>query len=154
MIPRWRSVLPLLAGLGLAGCANGLGTSYVAPLAAPADAAVLAACITDFMASRLPPATTTLALDPLAPDQAGDALTPALTTALRERGFATVDAGGAAPPGARRVRYWITPMGTGNLVRLAIDEGAIEGSRFFARNSAGRLQAGGPFTVRTAEVAS
>jgi len=148
---RRRSLFPVLAALGLAGCAGGLDTSYVGPLTAPADAAVLASGITEFMASRLPPASTTLALDPLASDQASNALTPALTAALRKRGFATVEAGNVAPPGARRLRYWVTPMQAGNLVRLAIDGGAIEGSRFFVRNSIGGLQAGGPFTVKTVE---
>lgn len=147
-----RFMLALVVALGLAGCAGVVDASYVGPLAAPADAAVLASGITEFMAARLSPATTTLALDPLASDQTSNALTPALTASLRKRGFATVEAGGAAPPGARHVRYWITPMGTGNLVRLTIDGGAIEGSRFFIRNSKGGLQAGGPFTVKTVEV--
>ena len=153
MIRPWRSLFPVLAALGLAGCAGGLATSYVGPITTPADAEVLAAGITDFMASRLPVASTTLALDPLSSEQSGNMLTPALTAALRKRGFATVDAGSTAPPGAHPLRYWITPMSTGNLVRLAIDGGATEGNRFFVRNSAGKRQPGGPFTIRTAEAA-
>jgi len=153
MTSSWRSLFPVLAALGLAGCAGGLETSYVGPITTPVDAEVLAVGITDFMASRLPVASTTLVLDPLSSEQSGNMLTPALTAALRKRGFATVDAGSTAPSGAHPLRYWITPMSTGNLVRLAIDGGATEGNRFFVRNSIGGLQPGGPFTIRTAEAA-
>ena len=118
------------------------------PLAAAADVQTLAMGIADFMALSLPAASTTLALEPPLPDQAGNALTPLLADALRRRGFATLDADGdAAPSGVRRLRYWVTPMDGGDLVRLTIDGGAIQGNRFFARNTAGFLQAGGPFTV-------
>ena len=138
----------LLACAGLAACAGGPGGSYVAPLTAPADAQTLASGIADFMASSLPAAATTLALEPPSPEQSGNALTPVLADALRRRGFATVDANvGAVPLGARRLRYRVTPMDGGDLVRLTIDGGAIQGNRFFARNPAGTLQAGGPFTV-------
>lgn len=44
-------------------------------------------------------------------------------------------------------------MDGGDLVRLTIDGGAIQGNRFFARNRAGHLQAGGPFTVLGVEPA-
>ena len=145
---------PLLACVSLAACAGSPAGSYVAPSTAPADAQTLAAGIADFMASSLPAASTTLALEPPAPEQSGNALTPVLANALRRRGFATVDADGdAVPPGARRVRYRVTPMDGGDLVRLTIDGGTIQGNRFFARNRAGYLQAGGPFTVLGVEQA-
>ncbi len=138
----------LLACAGLAACAGSPASSYVAPLTAAADAQTLAVGISDFLASSLPAASTTLALEPPSLDQSGNALTPALADALRRRGFATVEAGGdVALSGARRLRYWVTPMDNGDLVRLTIDGGAIQGNRFFARNSGGSLQAGGPFTV-------
>ena len=144
----------LLACAGLTACAGNPAGSYVAPLTAPADAQTLAVGIADFMASSLPAAATTLALEPPSPEQSGNALTPVLADALRRRGFATVDSGDtAAPPGARRLRYQVTPMDGGDLVRLTIDGGAIQGNRFFARNRAGHLQAGGPFTVLGVEQA-
>ena len=144
----------LLACASLAACAGGPGGSYVAPLTAPADAQTLASGIADFMASSLPAAATTLALEPPSPEQSGNALTPVLADALRRRGFATVDSGDAeVPPGARRLRYRVTPMDGGDLVRLTIDGGAIQGNRFFVRNRAGILQAGGPFTVLGVEQA-
>jgi hypothetical protein len=150
MTSSWRFLLCMLVVPSVAGCVDGLATSYVGPITTPADAEVLAVGITDFMASRLPVASTTLALDPLSLEQSGNVLTPALIAALRKRGFATVDAGNTAPPGTHPLRYWITPMSTGNLVRLAIDGGAIEGNRLFVRNRVGRLQPGGPFTIRAA----
>lgn len=148
MTRRAQILASLLACAGLSACAGSPASSYVMPLAAAADAQTLAVGISDFMALSLPAASTTLALEPPLPDQAGNALTPLLADALRRRGFATLDADGdAAPSGARRLRYWITPMDGGDLVRLTIDGGAIQGNRFFARNTAGSLQAGGPFTV-------
>lgn len=143
-----RLLVPFLAAVSLTACAGSPSTSYVAPLAGPTDAQTLAVGITDFMAASLPAASTTLALEPPASEHSSNALTPALTAALRRRGFATVNLNGEdAPSGTRRMRYWVTPMDSGDLVRLTIDGGAIQGNRFFIRNSAGQLQAGGPFTV-------
>jgi hypothetical protein len=42
-------------------------------------------------------------------------------------------------------RYLVTALDNGDLVRLTLDD-ATEGSRFFVRNTAGGLQAGGPLT--------
>jgi hypothetical protein len=47
-------------------------------------------------------------------------------------------------------RYLVTALDNGDLVRLTLDD-ATEGSRFFVRNTAGGLQAGGPLTVTQAE---
>ena len=139
----------LLAACGLAACAVGPDTSYVASLSAPTDAMVIAAGIGSFMKTQLPAASTTLVLDPTPMDQAGNGLTPALTGELRRQGFAV--AHGAAPAGAHTLRYWVTPLdASGELVRLMID-GRKEASRFFVRNTAGTLQDGGPFTVMRLE---
>lgn len=148
MIRPVRVLAPLLLASGLAACAGNPATSYVAPLTGPTDAQIIAGEITDFMALSLPAATTTLALEAPAADQSSNTLTPILTAALRRRGFATVDFDeDASSSGVRRMRYQVTPMDNGDLVRLTIDGGAIQSSRFLARNSAGSLQAGGPFTV-------
>ena len=137
--------LPLLAACGLAACAIGRDTSYVAPLSAPADAKVIAAGIGTFMRTQLPAASTTIVLDPTPSDQASNALTPALADSLRRQGFAVAQA--SAPASAHTLRYWVTPLdASGELVRLMID-GRKEASQFFVRNTAGNLQAGGPFTV-------
>ena len=149
----WRLPLAGLAVITLGACVAGPNSSYVGPIDAPADAQVLAAGMADFMAARLPAASTTIALDPTAAGQAGNALTPVLVTALRERGFAIANEHQAGMPGSHRVRYRVTPLDNGDLVRLTVD--GTEASRFFARNTAGTLQAGGPYTVRlSAEAAS
>jgi len=149
VIRRFRLVLPCLAAL-LTGCAFGPDSSYVAPLAQPADAQVLANGISAFVATRLPAASSTVALEPPPSDQADNSLTPALASALRHRGFAVAEGGQTLPPGAHHLRYLVTSLGEGNLVRLTLD-GTSQGSRFFVRNSAGGLQSGGPFTVTQAE---
>ena len=74
-------------------------------------------------------------------------LTPAFTAALPRRGFAIAENGQTATPTTHRLRYWVTPLDNGDLVRLSIDD-RTEASRFFVRNSRGGLQAGGPFMVR------
>lgn len=150
MIGCLRRAMPV-AVLGLSACATiGPRTSYVAPLPSPiSDATVLASGITGFMATQLPAGATTLVLDPTPVDQANNALTPELATALRRRGFAV--AASAATGQAHTLRYWVTPLdNSGEIVRLLID-GHRAASRFFTRNTAGYLQPGGPFTVAQLE---
>ena len=149
MTPALR-LAPLLVVCGLAACSVGPNTSYVAPLPAPTDAAVIASGIASFMRTRLPAASTTLVLEPTPSDQASNLLTPALANSLRQQGFAVAQSG-ASPRGAHTLRYWVTALdGSGELVRLMID-GRSQASRFFVRNTAGGLQNGGPFTVMQME---
>lgn len=150
MIRSFRCVLPCLAAL-LTGCALGPNGSYVAQLQQPADAQVLANGMAAFVAMRLPAASSTVALDPTPSEQAGNALTPSLASALRRGGFAVAEDRQTVPSGAHRLRYLVTSLDNGDLVRLTLD-GVTEGSRFFVRNSAGDLQSGGPFMVMQAEV--
>jgi hypothetical protein len=139
--------LVLLASASLISCAIGPDSSYVGELSAPGDAQILAAGMVEFVSTQLPAGSSTIALDPTPADQAGNALTPAFAAALRRRGFAIGDNGQAATPTRHRLRYWVTPLDNGDLVRLSIDD-RTEASRFFVRNSRGGLQAGGPFMVR------
>lgn len=150
MIRSRRYFLLCLAALQ-AGCVLGPGTSYVADLQQPEDAEVLADGMAGFVALRLPAPSSTVALDPTLAGQAGNALTPALAAALRRRGFAVAESG-QVPEGAHRLRYLVTPLDSGDLVRLTLD-GTTEGARFFVRNTAGGLQSGGPFTVTQAAAA-
>ncbi|MGI4941989.1 MAG: hypothetical protein ACRYHQ_15755 [Janthinobacterium lividum] len=153
-----RLTLPALAACGLSACAEvGPRTSYVEPLPQAGDAQVLAGSISTFLATQIPAASSTLALDPTPTDQASNALTPVLAASLRQQGFAitnevsTVPAGSPATPAGHTLRYWITPMdSSGELVRLLLD-GNKEASRFFVRNTAGTLQGGGPYTVMVQE---
>jgi hypothetical protein len=137
-------VFPLLALASLVSCAIGPDSSYVGELSAPGDARVLAAGMVEYVSTQLPAASSTIALDPTPANQAGNALTPAFTDALRRRGFAVADDSQVA---AHHLRYWVTPLDNGDLVRLSIDD-RTEASRFFVRNPHGGLQAGGPFMVR------
>ena len=153
MSRRWRTALPLAAAALLAACAvaPAPGSSYVAQLQQPADAEVLANGMAEFVAARLPAASTTLALDPTPSAQEGNAVTPALAAALRRRASPSPKAGSRAA-GAHHLRYLVSPLDAGLLVRLTIDQ-STEGARFFARDSAGTLQSGGPTTVTQAEAA-
>ena len=142
-------LLPLVATAAmLSACAYDPDSSYVEPLTAPADATVLAGAMTEFVSMRLPAARAALVLQATSDGQASNAVTPVLTDDLRRRGFALVADGTA---GAHRVRYLVTPLDRGDLVRLSLDGGSTEASRFFVRTAVGTLQVGGPFTIRTTE---
>lgn len=148
MINTLRLGVSLFLAGSLAACALGPGNSYVSQVDTRADAKVLAGDMTDFVAGQLPAASSTVVLDPTPSDQAGNDLTPAFVAALRERGFAVADARQGGASGAHHIRYLVTRLDNGDLVRVTIDGGTAEASRFFVRNSAGDLQTGGPFTVR------
>jgi type IV secretion system protein TrbH len=143
-------LLCIAASMG--GCAVGPDTSYVTSLQQPADAETLADGMAAFVAMRFPAASSTVALDPTPSSQAGNAVTPALAAALRHLGFGVAEEAGTAPAGAHRLRYLVTALDGGDLVRLTLDDSA-EGSRFFMRNTAGGLQSSGPFMVTQAEAA-
>ncbi|AWK88612.1 conjugal transfer protein TrbH [Azospirillum thermophilum] len=129
----------------LGGCASfGPRSSYVEAVT-PADAPLLAADIAGFVSDRLPAASTTVALDEPAGELASDSLTPVLRDELRRIGFGVAGADQKAP-GAHALRYLVTPLNAGVLVRLQFDR--TTASRLWLRNSAGTLQAGSPFTVR------
>jgi hypothetical protein len=145
MNPTLRFLLWLGIAGALAACA--IGGSYVDGVAAPGDAQVLAAGMAEFVARELPAASTTLALDPTPAAQADNTLTPAFAAALRSQGFAIAGEQAAGARVVHHLRYWVTPLEGGELVRIAIND-RTEGSRFFVRNTAGGLQTGGPFMVR------
>lgn len=132
----------------IAACAPGSGSSYVGRVETAADARVLAGDMADCVAGELPPGSSAVILDPTPSEQAGNAMTPAFVAALRVRGFAVADARQAGAPGTHRIRYIVTRLDHGDLLRVAIDGGVVEASRFLVRNSAGDLQAGGPITLR------
>ena len=136
-----------------AGCALGPDSSYVAATGQPADARALADSMAGFVADHLPAASSTVALDPTPAAQAENATTSDLVEALRRRGFAVAEAGQPAPSAAHRLRYLVTPLDSGTLVRLTLD-GRLSAARYFVRSSAGDLHAGGPYTVIQAAGAS
>lgn len=140
---RSRPIAALLAALALGGCALFSPTPSWVEEVNEADATELADAITGFLKQQWPVASTTLVLEP--PEQADNPLTPALEEALRQAGFALADPK-AEVPGAHRLRYLVSPMGAGVLLRLQVDQ--TEASRWFVRDRAGALEAASPFTVR------
>ena len=141
---------PFAAVLVVAACAMDPTSSYVGMVEHPGDVAVLSDGMASFVASHIPVASA-VALDPTPADQSSNAVTPALATLLRNRGFTVADS--AAPAaGVHRVRYLVTQLDGGDLVRVMIDAN-VGGARFFTRNTAGELQPGGPLTMIQAEAA-
>lgn len=139
-------VLVLAAPALLAACALNPGGSYVGRIGTAGNAQVLAASMARFVATKLPAASTTVMLDPTPSGQASNFVTPALVTDLRNRGFAIADGRQRSSAAVHRIRYLVTPLANGDLVRVSID-GGTQASRFFVRSSTGALQAGGPLTV-------
>lgn len=122
--------------------------SYVAPELTPGDAAVLASDTATHLAEPLPPAKSTVVLDPPA-GQRADALTPALLSALRGAGYGVIEADRRVGPQAGEgtpVRYLVSPLENGVVLRLQYL--GTEASRFYPRTVNGTLEAAGPFTVR------
>lgn len=146
---RLQLMATLAAALLLSACATSRPTmSYVEPSLNANDALTLSREAVAYLADALPPAKTTLVLDPPAAKD-HDALTAAMLPALRARGYGVtlVDpkTGNAAGQGIP-LRYVASPFDTGVLMRLQY-QGA-EASRYYPRGSNGLLLPGGPFTVR------
>lgn len=135
----------LLGALAVSACAMDQ-QSYVAAVQSGGEAQTIADGIALFTSQHARPGP--IALDPTPAGQDGNAVTAALGDALRASGF-TIAPRDTAP---HRLRYLVTPLDAGELVRITIDD-AVEGARLLARQS-GRLVADGPLTVRTAEASS
>lgn len=153
-----------VAGLCAAACASTPAgpRSWVDPSAArtSSDAAPIGAAVARFVASRIPPATSTLVLLPPPDEQRAQpgaaAVAIGVADALRRTGFAVApEAGGSAPGatagGVHRVRYLVTPLATSGgdrvLLRVQLD-GRAEAARLFRRDTTGALTAAAPLTVR------
>lgn len=137
----------LVVAAALTGCTMTPTASYVTEVS-PNDAKVLAGSIADFLGQSLPPAGTVLALQPPQDSQANNPLTPALSRALRSSGFgvAELTKDTRAPVGSHPVRYLVTPMYNGVLVRVRYDRTNV--TRWFARNANGSLQPTSPYSVQ------
>lgn len=139
---------PLAVMLLLGGCAStGSTQSYVEPTVSEAEAATLASDAATYLVDPLPPAHTTLVLDPPAA-KVQDTLTAALIPALRERGYGVTLAQpgrSASSGGGVALRYIASPLDGGLLLRLQYQ--GKEASRHYPRASDGQLMSGAPFTV-------
>ena len=122
----------------LAGCATGIPNSYVEAVTSQ-DAKTIGEGIVAFVRDRQKPAAGPIALEVPEDDVL---LAPEIKAALESAGYKV------SGPGARhRLRYQVTPLGTGMLVRLSLDGG--DAARFYQRNL-GTLAPNGPFTLREA----
>lgn len=146
---RFQLMATIAAMLVLSGCATSRPSmSYVEPTVSSNDALTMSREAVAYLASALPPARTTLVLDPPAAKD-HDALTAAMLPALRAQGYgvALVDPKtGQAPGQGVPLRYIASPMDRGFLMRLQYQ--GIEASRYYPRGSNGLLLPGAPFTVR------
>lgn len=145
-----RSVLTFCAALG--GCTIlpvGATSSYMAPIVTSADRHVIAADASAHLATILPPARTTILLQPSVDESAVDPF----VTGLREAGFGVIEdvqrrRVAAPPPQGTKLRYIVAPFETGIVLRLQYQR--REDARFYDRAADGSLIVASPFTVREA----
>jgi hypothetical protein len=132
--------LPLLAG-----CTTMTPMASYVSVTDAGDVTGVVPAIAGYVSDTLP-ASSRVLIEP--PASGGwDPVTPALIAKLHARGFAIADA--QHPDGAHTISFTVSPLDTGLLVRIAID-GTDDASQFLARGKAGKLQPGGPYTVREA----
>jgi len=148
------ALLAVIASTGLAGCASlpPSSMSYVSPKITASDANFLASDAARQLSRPLPPAKTTLVLDPPQTRQ-GNVLTPAFEHVLRAKGYAVTElnpnpAKDAPPQKGVQLRYLASPLDAGVLLRLQYE--GVEAARFYPRTKDGALTIGAPFTVREA----
>jgi len=149
------AIFAILAASALTGCATlpGSSMSYVSDkITAPSEASVMAYDAAAYLVTVLPPASTTLVLDPPQSTQ-GNFLTPTLETALRSKGYAVSELNrhlspSAPQPKGVQLRYLVSPLDSGVLLRLQYQ--GVEAARFYQRATDGALTLGAPFTVREA----
>lgn len=146
----------LAVALTLGACATTPrpSASYVDPAINSADAKTLADDAAAYLSGPLPPAHTTLVIDPPAARDMSDVLTPALQIALRAKGYGifilSADRPSAKelpePQTGTVLRYLANPLETGVVLRLQFH--GMEASRFYQRSNDGVLLPNGfPFTV-------
>jgi hypothetical protein len=136
---------PILASVlafSLVGCAAGTA-SFVPATLSSSDNQVMADAITDYLGSALPPARTTLAVEPAI--SGNQAFLAQISTDLRARGFGIADAK-TADARFPRLRLLVSPIWSGYVVR--IDYAGQEASTYFARDTSGALQANIAFVHR------
>ena len=103
-------------------------SNYIAPEISLGDTGRIARDMAKFLAVQLPPAKTTIELDP-----SGESFHDILSTELIWRGFGVVE---HPEEDAVRVRYFVTSLDTGIVVRMKYNEQVA--GRFYSRK-AGQL---------------
>lgn len=148
-----RFLLLLVAALVLSACATTRpSVSYVDPEVTANDAETLASDAVDFLVDPLPPAHTTLLLDPPAVRQGGttDILTRVMLDRLRAHGYgiSVVVDDRPASQGVHAIplRYLASPLDNGIVLRLQFK--GQEATKLYPRTSDGALLTNGPFLLR------
>ena len=131
-----RKTVPLLLLLA-SGCASGM-RSYVETIT-PDDTKTIGEGIVAFVRGRESPASGAIALEGPAND---GLLAPEIQSGLEAASY-KVGNGDAR----HRLRYQVTTLDDGLLVRLSLDDG--DAARFYQRDF-GKLSPSGPFTFREA----
>lgn len=131
-----RKTIPALWLLLASGCAGGMH-SYVESLT-PEDAKIVGAGIVEFVQARANPNSGGVAVEAPAADAL---LGPEVRSDLEAAGYKVGD------EAHHRLRYQVTPLDDGMLVRLSLDGG--DAARFYGREF-GKLSPNGPFTLREA----
>lgn len=147
------SVILLASVIGLTGCAT-IPTnqmSYVSgSVQSNPDTASLCRDVADFLATKLPPAKTTLLLEPVPAMSASNSVTPALQTALRQVGFGVAELSPypsttTPAPSGIHLRYLVTPLDHGVSVRLYFD--GLSAAKYYPRTKSGKLGTGTAFMI-------
>ncbi|MFM2287720.1 MAG: hypothetical protein RL684_863 [Pseudomonadota bacterium] len=142
--------ISLIVLAALFGALNGCAATPRLPnpdAIAADDVAFASAEAASYVASELPPASSTvwIAAPPPSKDAMPSPFTAATVAALRDRGFAVAE-DPAPATGAHVVRAGAAALDGGVLLLVDIDGKAA--SRWYERNASGALQAAGAFAVR------
>ena len=129
----------------LAGCTTMTPMASYVSVTDVGDVTGVVPAIAGYVSDTLPSSSKVLVEPPA--NGGWDPVTPKLIANLHSRGFAIADA--QHPEGSHTISFTVSPLDTGVLVRIAID-GTNNASQFLARGTAGKLQPGGPYTVREA----
>lgn len=132
--------------LSIAGCASFPGfkepsASYVAPEVNSFEAEDVARDMAGFLAEQMPAAKTTIALEP-----SKALLHEILSAELKQRGFGVIDGDAKPDEQAVAVRYFVTILDGGVLVRMMYRKHLA--GRYYARLDGGKLSFSNRFSVR------
>lgn len=117
--------------------------SYVAPEISRSDVDEITRDMSQFLMNQLPAAKTTLELEPLK-----NPLHAKLLDQLARKGFGIVESKPQTEPQEIQLRYLVTHLDRGLLVRLRYQN--KEASRFYDRTVDGRLSLNTSYTIREA----
>ena len=119
--------------------------SWIEPLPAHENAQ-LSEIVAQWVQTQIPDRKIPLILAEPPQRQAGSAFIPSLTYALQQRGY-TIAGNNALAPNAARIRYRISTLNLGLLMRIKIN--TQEASRLYTRSNSGVLIAASPISTFT-----